>query len=86
MAALINGLGGRVEELPDGLVIYPGKLRGGTVSAAGDHRIAMSAAIAATICAGPVTILGAEAVEKSYPGFWRDFAKLGGMLQEGTEK
>lgn len=86
VAALINGLGGRVEELPEGLVVYPAGLTGGRVSAAGDHRIAMSAAIAATICTQPVTLLGAEAVEKSYPGFWSDFAALGGVFTEEAEK
>ena len=86
VAELIRGLGGRAEELPEGLVIYPTGLRGGTVSAAGDHRIAMSAAIAATVCREPVTVLGAEAVEKSYPAFWRDYEALGGNIVEGASK
>lgn len=80
---LIRDLGGDAEELPDGMVIR-GKpmLRGGTVDGCGDHRIVMSAAIAATICTEPVTILGAEAVNKSYPGFFRDFKGLGGKINE----
>ncbi len=70
-AALIRDLGGSVEELTDGLLIHGGKpLAGGTVSGAGDHRIVMSAAVAALLCEGPVTILGAEAVKKSYPLFF----------------
>lgn len=85
-AEMINNLGGRADELPDGLVIYPTGLTGGVVSAANDHRIAMSAAIASTVCCAPVTILGAEAVEKSYPGFWADFAALGGVFTEGGAK
>lgn len=80
VAALINNLGGHAEEQPAGLTVYPTGLRGGTVSAAGDHRIAMSAAIASTVCREPVTILGAEAVEKSYPAFWADFQALGGKI------
>lgn len=80
VAALINNLGGHAEEQPAGLTIYPTGLRGGTVSAAGDHRIAMSAAIASTVCRESVTIVGAEAVEKSYPAFWADFRALGGKI------
>jgi len=42
----------------------------------------MSAAIASTVCTEPVTITGAEAVSKSYPGFFRDFKGLGGKINE----
>ena len=79
MATVLNALGGQVEELPDGLIIHGTQLTGGTVDGMNDHRVVMSAAIAATGCAGPVTILGAEAVNKSYPHFWKDFAALGGQ-------
>ena len=51
---------------------------GGIVDGANDHRIVMAAAIAASSCTAPVTILGAEAVNKSYPGFWDDYRHLGG--------
>ena len=51
------------------------------MDAVGDHRIAMSAAIAATVCTEPVTILGAECVEKSYPKFWAEYARLGGNYE-----
>ena len=47
-----------------------------------DHRIAMSAAIASTVCTEPVTILGAEAVKKSYPHFWEEFSRLGGKYEQ----
>lgn len=80
MAQTIQAIGGKTEELPDGLVIHGAKLKGGTVDGMNDHRVVMSAAIAATACAGPVTILGAEAVNKSYPHFWRDFEALGGQI------
>ncbi len=80
MAQTIRALGGQVEETPDGLIIRGTNLRGGTVDGHNDHRIVMSAAIAATACQGPVTILGAEAVNKSYPDFWRDFEALGGII------
>lgn len=83
VAALVNGLGGQAEALPDGLMVR-GKplLAGGEVSGANDHRIVMAAALASCLCKSPVTILGAEAVNKSYPGFFRDFKSLGGIAYE----
>lgn len=80
MAEVLNALGGDIEELPDGLRIRGGKLRGGAVDGFNDHRVVMAAAIAATACEGPVTIRGAEAADKSYPNFFRDFARLGGKI------
>ena len=47
-----------------------------------DHRIAMSAAIAATACKAPVAILGTECVEKSYPKFFEEYARLGGNYEQ----
>ena len=56
------------------------QLHGGcTVDSAGDHRIAMAAAIAALNCDAPVTLTGAEAVRKSYPHFFNDYTSLGGV-------
>ena len=49
---------------------------GGEVDSAGDHRIAMSAAVAALRATSPVTIHGAEAVNKSYPGFFEDYKRM----------
>ena len=79
-AALLTALGGQAEEGPDFLTVYGGPLSGGTVDCANDHRIAMAAAIAATACAGPVTIRGAECVKKSYPDFWEVYRSLGGDI------
>lgn len=74
---MLEGLGAAVEETADGLLIHGGKpLTGGEVDSFGDHRIAMAAAIAAIAAKGPVTIIGAEAVEKSYPRFWEDYKTL----------
>jgi len=75
-AGLIRDLGGEVEELPDGLIIHgTGSLRGGTVDSCNDHRIAMSAAVAACLCSEPVTVNGARCVQKSYPAFWEDYGR-----------
>ena len=76
---LLRSLGAEVTELEDGLVIQ-GKtaLHGGTVDSVGDHRIAMSAAVAAMASVSPVEITGAECVQKSYPRFWEDLDSLTG--------
>ena len=79
-AALLRTLGGSVEITPDGLRIAPvPAFTGGEVDSAGDHRIAMCAAIAATRASGEVIIRGAECVEKSYPAFFEDYQSLGGV-------
>ena len=85
-AGLIRALGGDAQELPEGLVVTgKPRLAGGEVDSANDHRIAMSAAIAALASDGPVILHGAQAVNKSYPAFWSDYAALGGRvtLEEG---
>lgn len=79
-AALLTMLGGRVREFPDALEVSGSALRGGTVDGFHDHRIVMAAAVAATHCAEPVTIRGADAVNKSYPSFWDDYKRLGGNV------
>ena len=77
-ADLLRAIGGKVDELPDGLTVYGGQLAGGTVDAKNDHRLVMAAAVAAAKCSGSVTIIGAEAVNKSYPSFFDDYRALGG--------
>ena len=62
------------------LTVHGGTLTGGMVDCANDHRIAMAAAIAATACTGPVTVLGAQCVQKSYPDFWEVYKNLGGDI------
>ncbi len=77
-AALLRSLGAEADISENTMTVKPAVFRSCTVDAMADHRIAMAAAIAATVATGPVTILGAECVDKSYPGFWEDFGKLGG--------
>ena len=79
--AMINALGGKAEATEDRLTVYGTGLVGGTVDACNDHRIAMSAAIAAMVCAQQVVLLGAEAVNKSYPAFWNEYIRLGGKYE-----
>jgi len=76
--ALVRALGGFAEPLPDGFRIVGGRaLRGATVSAYGDHRIAMAAGVLALSVPG-VTVAGADAVDKSFPGYF-------GLLESLTE-
>lgn len=80
--AMVKALGGNAHATEDTLTVAGGGLRGGTVDSVNDHRIAMSAAVAATVCKEPVVLLGAEAVKKSYPQFWAEYARLGGCYEQ----
>ena len=80
--SMIRSLGGRGEAAGSCLTIEGTSLRGGTVDARNDHRIAMAAAIAATAAKNDVTILGADCVSKSYPGFFQEFRRLGGIYEQ----
>ncbi len=76
---MMGALGAKVEERPDGFAVPGGqRLRGGSVDAGGDHRIAMAAAVAGTYADAPVEVTGFDAVSTSYPGFLDDLARLGG--------
>ncbi len=79
---MIRNLGGAACADANTLFVNAAAYCGGTVDSCGDHRIAMAAAIAATVCTGPVILLGAEAVNKSYPNFWQDFRRLGGNYEQ----
>lgn len=79
---MLQQLGGSAFATDDTLTVSPATLSGGTVDSYNDHRIAMSAAIAATLCSRPVTILGAECVNKSYPSFWSEYRRLGGNYEQ----
>ena len=81
VTAMLTALGGQCEEHEDGLTVTGvDRLRGGTVDGCGDHRIVMAAAVAACRAEGPVTITGAQAVDKSYPDFFRVYSGLGGRI------
>lgn len=80
ISALVSGLvalGVRAEERPDGFFVEGSRQpAGGTVDAAGDHRLVMAFALVALGASGPTRITGAEAVAVSYPDFSRDLARL----------
>ena len=77
----LNALGGKVTAGSDYLEIQGvGSLSGGSVDCFNDHRIAMAMAVAATRCTSPVTLRGAQCVEKSYPDFFGVYKTLGGDI------
>lgn len=80
--AMLEVLGGHAEADDNTLHIFGTGLVGGTVDSVNDHRIAMSAAIAAIRCTEPVTILGAQCVQKSYPKFFDEYRRLGGRYEQ----
>jgi len=77
--ALLKALGADIRQTDDGLLIR-GKpaLAGGTASSANDHRIVMAAAVAAQKSLSPVTIAGAQAIDKSFPTFFHLYNAHGG--------
>lgn len=80
---MLRALGADVKESEEELLIT-GKpvLSGGTVDCSEDELIAMAAAVASTVCSGPVELRGAEAVKKIYPRFFKDFKHLGGVYED----
>ena len=75
-------IGADIAQTEDGLIINgTGRLAGGRADASGDHRLAMSLAVASILCENNVMIDGAESVNKSYPGFFEDFRKLNGIVE-----
>jgi 3-phosphoshikimate 1-carboxyvinyltransferase len=79
VAKSLSAMGGDVKELPDGLVIRgPSALRGARIDAMGDHRIAMSFAVAGLGAQGETVIEGAQWADISFPGFYELLSKLSG--------
>lgn len=71
-------MGADITPTEDGMIIKGGvPLHGAVVDSHLDHRVAMSLAIAGTICNGPLEIIGGECVTISYPGFYQDLYNLG---------
>jgi 3-phosphoshikimate 1-carboxyvinyltransferase len=81
MASGLRNLGIRVDETEDGATVHGGQFRGGEVQSHGDHRVAMSLAVAATVADDPVTVHDVAAVNTSFPGFTECLGKLGVDIQ-----
>jgi 3-phosphoshikimate 1-carboxyvinyltransferase len=70
-------LGVEVEPLPDGFrIVGPQRITGGDCSSHGDHRIAMTAAIAGLIASESVTVHDIECIDTSFPTFWKALGSL----------
>lgn len=84
IATELNKIGAKIIEKEDGLIIegVPSLYGGSAVWSHNDHRIAMTLAIASTVCKTSILIEDHECVSKSYPNFWRDFKVLGGRFFE----
>ena len=80
IANAINKLGGSVIEKPDGLVITGVKsLKGGTVQGVNDHRIVMAMSVATLMATDTVTITDMESIKKSFPNYFEEYNRLGGI-------
>ena len=82
-ATELSRLGADISERDDGLVVKAnGQLSGGGVESHGDHRLAMTLAVAGLLASGETLIQGAEAADVSYPDFWAHLRLLTGADQE----
>ena len=73
VVAALHAMGVTAEATDDGMLITGrGALNGATLASHGDHRLAMAWAVASLVATGSTTIQGTDAVDVSYPGFWRD--------------
>ena len=82
MTCELRKMGAEITELPDGMIIRGGKLRGAAVDGHADHRIVMALAIAALTAEGETLIRGSEAAAVTYPDFVKDFQLAGAKFQE----
>ena len=79
VAANLRALGADVTDHPDGLTIRGGRpLTGAAQVTHGDHRIAMTAGVAALVARGPVSIDDPGCAAVSFPGFWDALAGIRG--------
>ncbi len=85
MAAGLQALGIEVEEKPDGAIVHGGRFKGGTAESCGDHRVAMSLAIAGTVADSEVTVRDVAAVDTSFPEFRTCMASIGTNIEVVNE-
>jgi 3-phosphoshikimate 1-carboxyvinyltransferase len=78
----LTGAGVRTESRDDGMTVFgQGRLKGGRFNSHHDHRIAMSLGVAGLVSESPITVDGAEIASISYPTFWQEVEKLGGVIE-----
>ena len=85
MAAGMRILGIQVDESDDGATVHGGRFGGGTVHSHGDHRVAMSLALAGSAATDEVIVEDVATVQTSFPGFQDCMAAIGAdiRLEEG---
>lgn len=81
MAKELTKLGISVDELPDGLIIYPGEISPTFLEGYGDHRIVMALSLAAMAVEGSSTISTAEAIDVTFPEFVTLMKSLGADME-----
>ena len=81
MSEELTKMAAKIEEKPDGMLIFPSKLNGAELSGHHDHRIVMALALAGMIAEGETIIDTAEAAAITYPSFVEDFRKLGANIE-----
>jgi 3-phosphoshikimate 1-carboxyvinyltransferase len=70
VAEELRKMGAKITETEDGMIIEgPTKLKGAKVESHGDHRLAMSLAVAGLIAEGETEINNTDCIETSFPGF-----------------
>ncbi len=80
VVSTLRALGADVEETPDGMVIEGGRgLRGGCLDSGGDHRLAMTQAVAGVLASGETEVMRGDSAIISYPGFWQELSGLVGQ-------
>jgi 3-phosphoshikimate 1-carboxyvinyltransferase len=82
LARAIVALGGDSAVEGEDLVVVGGGLVGGVVDASGDHRMAMALTVGALAAKRPSTVLGAEAADVSFPGFFHALGSLGARFED----
>lgn len=82
----LSKMGARITEDGDSLRVRPSRLHGARVSARGDHRMAMTLAVAGLMASGTTVVEGWEAVSVSYPGFLAALRSLGAGSPETSQR
>ena len=78
MVENLKRMGADIAGTDDGMIIRGGKpLHGAVIDPHMDHRVAMSFAVAGTVCQGSMEITDGDCVKISYPGFYEDLYRLG---------
>lgn len=82
MTRELSKMGAKIEELPDGMAVYPSKLHGAQVDGCGDHRAVMALTLAGLSADGETIVDTAEAASVTYPSFKDDFCAIGASIEQ----